>query len=338
MKNSTISQNELLDKQAMIDMVLMDREHFRAQAESSLLRFSPRERKLLKKIETETVSAYDVLYAWKNELNPLIKQLESKRVDKTFRIDMKKQLILAEDELNEKVRQLVEARISEIQTRFLEKMYTSDRTAYRNAEMLLTKPDQELDELLSHVVSATLSTIVAAEHGVTIIDGHASLFRRLRLRRQVRRERKQIKSSHRERLAYITRRKQVLTNQNGGLLVAISEKGWDLITIISMRNQYEKRINALPLKSSKNVVKRLAIFEEITQKFRNDYIEKITSTNPKAGLNSVRTITQEVDDLLQRIFDLSTAQKNQLLVHSKEYRELTEEHQEILVENNKVHI
>lgn len=335
MNSYTISQNEIYAKQTMIDLLLADREQFRTQSELFLRQFKPRERKQLKGIETRSISAYHLLYSWKNELYPVVKQLVAKRTDKKFRAYMKKQLIVSNDELDAKIEQLIDMRINEVRTRFLKQLYSDSGSAYKNAQKLLKKTDEELDELLSRVISVTLSTIVASENGVAIVDGHASLLRRLRCHRKVRRERKYLRSSRGKRLAYIQQRKQELSNKSNGLFLEINEKGWDLITIISLRNQYEKIINGLPQKSAQNVVKRLAVFEEVTQKFRNDYIEKTNTANPKAGLGFAQIAAQEVDDLLLRIFDLSTTQKNQLLIHAKEYRELIEEQTEILLEDAK---
>jgi hypothetical protein len=243
---------------------------------------------------------------------------------------MAKHLILADDELDTKVGQLIDERLVEVRERFLEQKYLNDSEAYSNARELLDHPEQELDELLSHLVAATLSKIVAAEYSVTIVDAHAGLWRRINSRRRVNGERRRDLGFRNKRLAYITQRQQELTDLNNGLLMAIAEKGWDLVIIISMRNQYEKRINALPPKDAKSVIKRLAVFEKITRQFRDDYIEKTNANSPKTGLQFAHTLTEEVNALLLQIFDLSTVQKNQLLVHAKEYRELATERQTII--------
>ena len=109
------------------------------------------------------------------------------------------------------------------------------------------------------------------------------------------------------------------------------KKEWDLVTIISMRNQYDKRIGAMAKKDRSSALKRLAVFEKVTQQFRNDYIEQATSA--KMSLELTRQLSEEVDALLLRIFDLSTVQKNQLLVQSKEYRELIVESKNIVTNN-----
>ena len=73
-----INRIELRAKQALVDMVLTDREKFRAQAELALLQFNRRDRKLIKQLETGTTNAYPVLIMWKQELSPLRKNLEAK--------------------------------------------------------------------------------------------------------------------------------------------------------------------------------------------------------------------------------------------------------------------
>lgn len=339
MNNSHYSQSQLLAKQAMIDMALTDREQFRVQAEASLLLFDRRERKLLQKIETKTVSAYDVLYAWKNELDPIIKELQAKSVDKAFHADIKKQLLLDEGEVNQKVQQLIDQRIDEVRNRFLEQAYIKSSAKKRRlVKAFLLRTDQELNELLSHIESVTLSKIVAYDYGITLVDHHSSVSRRLTNRHMVRRERRRLRSHRNKRLTYIQQRQEELTVQNNGLLSAIDAMGWDLITVISLRNQYEKLVSSLPPTSAKNITKRLTIFEEVTQELRNNHIEKFNTKNPKFRLELAYKQAREVDALLLKIFNLSNVQKNQLLICSKEYRELTEERVTLLTEDNLAHI
>ena len=52
------------------------------------------------------------------------------------------------------------------------------------------------------------------------------------------------------------------------------------------------------------------------------------------NLRNTRKLLKDIDDLLLQIFDLSTIQKNQLLTHSKEYRELQSELSLIRSKNN----
>jgi hypothetical protein len=41
-------------------------------------------------------------------------------------------------------------------------------------------------------------------------------------------------------------------------------------------------------------------------------------------------MTKDIDNLILRIFDLTTIQKNQLLLYSKEYRQLIQEKTDII--------
>jgi hypothetical protein len=328
-----ISQNELQAKQQMTDMLLTDREAFRAQAASALRQYSRRERKLLRSIETVDLSAYDVLIDWRDMLHPLRMQLESKRLDKQFHTAMVKQLVLRESEADAKIRQLIDDRLVEVDAEFIAQRYSPVAKQYASACKFLQLPEQELSELLAHLVAASLVQIVAHEHDTHVVDAHASLWQRMVARSRVRRERKQLRRKQAERLAYITKRQQELTQANGGLLFKIADKGWDLIVIISMLNQYEKRIKALSTDDAKSAVKRLAVYEKTTKEFRDTYIETVSAGHKESGLEFARAITKEVDDLLLRIFELSTIQKNRLLIDSKEYRELEAERQAIVAKS-----
>ena len=100
--------------------------------------------------------------------------------------------------------------------------------------------------------------------------------------------------------------------------------------VLGLRNQYEKKINELSKSDQKNAVKRLAVFDKETAKFREEQIKKIALSSDQAGLEITRKITKDVDSLLLRIFDLSNIQKNQLVIQMKEFRELSSEKATIL--------
>ena len=74
-----------------------------------------------------------------------------------------------------------------------------------------------------------------------------------------------------------------------------------------------------------NAIKRLSIFDSETQQFKNEQIYKLLTRSDRMNLEATRLISKEIDTLLLRIFDLSNIQKNQLLMYSKEYRELIQE-------------
>ncbi|MDB5184132.1 MAG: hypothetical protein JWO07_813 [Candidatus Saccharibacteria bacterium] len=323
-----IDQRELAVKQQLTDIALTDREQFRTQAQTALLHFARRDRNTLTRIETKATTAYDVLGTWSDQLRPLRAQLEARRSEPAFRAAIKKQLVLMDNELDSKVQELIDDRLFEVQIAFLDDLYPTNSEARSHAKNLLSRPDLELNELLARLTECILYMTIADNNGISVVDPHSRLFRRIGSRQRVRRERRATKRLQRERLSYIARREKELMNLNGGLLRAISDNGWDLVTVISLRNTYDKRVNALPKKDSASALKRLAIFEKVTQQFRDDYVQHMSTG--KMSLELTRKLTTEVDSLLLRIFDLSMVQKNQLLIQSREHRELTTERQTLL--------
>ena len=113
-----IDQRELALKQQLSDLALTNREQFRTQATATYRHFSRRDRKQVHSIESREVTAYDILGAWQDQLQPLQKQLQSKRTDQTFRVTIKKQLILGASELDAKINELIDSRIVEVRTAF----------------------------------------------------------------------------------------------------------------------------------------------------------------------------------------------------------------------------
>ncbi|MFZ2545030.1 MAG: hypothetical protein WAW80_03565 [Candidatus Saccharimonadales bacterium] len=323
-----IDQRDLALKQNIIDLALTDRETFRTQATTALRRLGRDDRKLLKGVASKEIAVYDILSAWHDTLQPLLEQLESKRTDHVFRTSIKKLLILEEKTLDTKINELIDSRISEARVSFIDKIYSTNSDMRYNAMLLLQHPKYELDELLSRFTEYILYRKIAVDNNITLVDAHSWLIRRILNGIKVKRERNTALRNHQERLAYIDKRINELLSQNDGLLDAILKREWDLITIISIRNQYDKRINTLSKKDSASALKRLTLFEELTRKFRDDYVENVVTA--KTSLQTTRRLKEEVDTLLLKIFDLSTIQKNQLLIQSKEYRELAIERQSLL--------
>ncbi|MDQ5982298.1 MAG: hypothetical protein QG549_295 [Patescibacteria group bacterium] len=323
-----VNQREQGLKNTLSDLALTDRELFRTQATSVLRGINRTERESLKRLETENLSAYDVLILWYDNLSPVQKTLKSKLTNKAFRSIIKNNLLLDESIVDTKIQDLIDTRLEEVLVSFLHEHYPHKSAALRYAERLLHNSDHDLNKLLSILTEFILYKIVAKENNIIVLDPHASIIKRISCRIRIAFERKKTIQNRNERLSYITRRQSTLLATNNGILAEILDKEWDLVTVISMRNQYEKRVNALP-KTDNTAIKRLAIFEKITQQFRDDYIEKTASK--KVSLELTRKLSEEVDTLLLKIFDLSNVQKNQLLICSKEYRELKAEHKSILV-------
>lgn len=325
---SNINQRELTLKQELTDLALTDREQFRSDAATSLRYFYRGDRRILTNIQTDTVNAYDFLAAWNDRLRPLRKQLESSRTDNRFHASIEKYLVVSKPELETKVGEIINDRVAETEKAFLDSHYVPNSRQRSRAKRLLQRSESNLDQLLTLLTKYILYKNIGKEFGIVIVDPYSSFMTRIYNHLRIRRERKSTMRSRRQRLTYIDRRQKELSHMNGGLLAAISEKGWDLATVISMRNHYDKLVAQQSKKQPVDAIKRLSIFEKVTSEFREDYVKNTASS--KTSLEMTRQLSEDVDALLLRIFDLSNVQKNQLFIQSKEYRELIAERQEIV--------
>lgn len=334
----TIDDREQTKRQQITDSILTNLEDFRTNAARAYHDFIPVERKLLASIETNDTTSYNVLAAWDNELRPLLHTLHSKLSAETFRAFMVKNLVLNEKEAQTKIDQIITERKSEVLRSFIYDLYpivkkgrTDINSKQRErAKDLLSRPESDIEQIRNHQIDYMLYKEAAAQNHITVADSHASLFKRIRTKARIRAERKKILAAENNRLLYITKRLRELSAMNGGLLINLLDKKMDLMVILDLRNRYEKKIAKLSPEEAKNAVKRLAIFDSETLEFKKEQIEKLVINSDQTSLETTRAITRDIDTLLLRIFDLTTTQKNQLLLHTKEYRELTQEQTTIL--------
>jgi hypothetical protein len=177
---------------------------------------------------------------------------------------------------------------------------------------------------------------VAELQAITIADAHAPWFKRKHAVKKVSVERKKTTIYERNRLREIKDKLEKLSQYYDGLIGKILENDWDVIVVIGLRNQYEKKIKALAGDESGSALKRLEIFERVTKDFRDQQVEKhVLHDASHNNLAATRQIAQAIDALLLQIFDLTNSEKNQLLVRLKEARELLEEQENIIQHRNR---
>jgi len=336
MKNSlTIYERERVRLQQYEELLTNDVELFRREATKAYRAFEPHERRFLRKLETDEVTSYAALTIWEDTLLPVLYTLQTKRAEPTFRRVMVKHLALDMDEAQKTIHGVINTREKAVIQKFITQVYgkeskrKSHRRQRRHILGLFAVPQQEVFDMKEHLVAYTLLHHVADEHGVAVVDAHASLRMRLRAARRVRRERKRAKRAEAVQLAHIAARTAEIRAARNGLVADILDKNIDLVTVISLRNRYEKRLSALAKSDVMHAAKRLAIFDEETREFREQYTS-LAGVDIEASLESTRQMTKAIDDLLLRIFDLTTTQKNQLLLYTKEYRELADEQAAIM--------
>lgn len=332
-KKLSIKDTERIKKQAITDVALVDIEAFRSDASRAYEVYPREERSLLRGLTARDKSAFDILNSWEAELLPFRMKLELKRNETSFLKQISKQLILTDSQAQATVDQLVDERLELATETFVSAHYagidTKGDEAYAkqrdNAEIVFSLPVAAIERLKNHLVDYVLYKGVAAEYRVAVYDMHGPLITRLWSASRINSERQKKARQDKKRLRQIHKRLFELETSDDGLLGEIMKQSWDLIVVLSLRNRYEKCIKGMTKDDAASIVRRLEVFDSETRQFKEKYTESLLGSVNQTSLQSARSLTKYVDTLLLRIFDLTTVQKNQLLVASKEYRELTQE-------------
>jgi hypothetical protein len=325
-----ITDREQARRQQITNIYLTNIEDFRIKATKAYSNFCQKDRSTLKSIETDNISSYGILSEWEQNLLPIQKSLISKRSDDSFAKLLTKNLSLNNDEVQLKIEDIISERESEILNNFISQIYLDQKNNFyaeqrHNLKTLLLKSESEIKQIKDHQIDYFLYKEIAMQNNINVVDSHTSIIKRIMANRRINSERKKTIKFENERLIFINNRLKTLSTINGGLMTEVVDNNWDLITIFSLRNQYEKKISKLSENDSENAIKRLEVFDAETQKFKTEQIEKINLSSNQINLETTRLLTKNIDNLLLRIFDLTNMQKNQLLLYSKEYRELNQE-------------
>ena len=146
---------------------------------------------------------------------------------------------------------------------------------------------------------------------------------------KVRRERKRRNKREQKRIHEIDARIQEIEKNDSKLIGGIMSLRVDLMSILAARTSFEKRLSKLAKDEAIDAAARLEIFNDETRKIRHSIISEIPGS-AEMSLESVYAATKVTDELLLRIFDLTNTQKNNLLLQTKEHRELREERDKII--------
>ena len=332
-----INNREQSIRQRINDLVLTDVEIFRAEANRAYSEFNIKERRLLENITTKDTTSYGVLAAWQDKILPILNDLTDKQTDKTFYKFIAKNLVMDETKSQNKANQIIKDRKNEIISNFVFEIFPIQKGSKDICKQqrertlkLLSQPIKEIDRIKNHLINYMICQEIADQNKITIADTYDSFFKRKKAKSRIRSERKKAIKSENLRLEYIKKRFKSLSARNNGLIDKIANKKWDLMIILALRNQYEKSIGKLSKTDEKNALKRLEIFDKETKDFKKEQIERLVIDSDQANLETTRTLIKDTDELLLQIFDLTTIQKNQLVLNVKEYRELTEEKAAIL--------
>ncbi len=162
--------------------------------------------------------------------------------------------------------------------------------------------------------------LVAFEHGLWVEDVNAGFFRRGRLKRRSRRQVRQLTRRFEQQLAEVEIGLAEIEQLHDGLAVQLLDLKVDMIEVVAARQNYDKLLAKMSLKSQQNPAKKLAAYEKATADIRKKRLEDLSSSD---SLAAVSAASQQLDEVLLRAFEFSAAERNEMMRQLKRHRELT---------------
>jgi hypothetical protein len=318
-----------IDNHTSEEFIKTDREAFRAQATDALRQFLPDDRERAASLETDHTSADDVLRAWTEQIEPIHQDLEQRRSDVKFKKALIKALGFSDNNADHAVDYLIDERKQSLLDEVLGNLYpaTDGEPPFQHtfAEELLSESDTLINDFFSRYIDFVRAIDMSEKFNVLLCDPHGSWLDRQRAAIQINKERQRTYQDEDARLNEIQHQLEKLTKDPESLVGEIVAKKWNFITILDLRAKYQKHVDALTKEELKNPNKRLKLFERVTQSFRDSEAEKLAKDHKTQSLRVLRSINEDVYDLLLEIFDLDNTKRNRLLLDIQRHTRLTQE-------------
>ncbi len=317
-----VETREAARHKEITDSAITNIELFRQQAKAAFKRYSRQERKVVAQLHRDTVEAYDFLDMVETQLIPLRATLNSKRTSDTFKKTLAKHTLQHPNEVQPAVDLVIDYSDNFHIDTFVRS--NTNLTAFHTEwlkEFVTTKGIEDIATLKKHYSDAALYRAVASAQTIAVIDPNSGLLRRILDTSKIRRQRRRTIAHENSRMRVITARRSELNQSNDGLIPTLASFDWNLVEVLALRQEYEKKLSTLPVDDVLDDKRRLELFDTVTDKFKR----KHTKHSVTASLESARQSSASLDTLLLRIFDLTVTQKNRLLADFKEYRDISEE-------------
>ena len=324
-----------IDNHITEEFIKTDREAFRAWATDALRLFTPDDRERAASLETAHTTTDSILRAWTEQIEPIHHDLEQKRTDTRFKSSLIKALGFGDNEADQAIDYLIDERKQSLVDEVLDNLYpveNGESPFQRNyAQDLLSQSDTTINDFFSRYIDFARATDASEKFDVLLCDPHGSWLERQRAAIQINKERQRTVQHEDTRLEEVEQQLEQITKDPESLVGQIIAKNWNFITILDLRAKYQKHVDALSKEDHKNPNKRLKLFERVTQSFRDHEAEELTRAHKTQSLKALRTINEEVYDLLLEIFDLDNTKRNKLLLDIQRHTRLAQERDLILL-------
>lgn len=307
---------EQLKKAATTDILA-----FRSKARQSAVEYPRPTRQLLERASTKDTPAYLLLTEWLDRIAPDVDAVRKARQTTPLKNSLSKHLLMSGQAATDLAKRLVEERVDNMREGFLDLCYNQRGFARGAARAILRQSTEEINDMRERLVNYELHLLVASEFGATIYDANAPALQRFFQKNAEKRQIARYKKQQAKRLGAIYTRQQELKEYRQAIISRILLVELDTVVALDAYRQYQKHLDRLK-PESRTPAKRLSVFTSATKKIRDDYASKQSKTDKLADLQSAQ---QVIDEVLVELFDMTDAQRNKLMAHLKEYRDLERE-------------
>ena len=319
----TLQEREWQLYNELLDMALTDPEQFRLGAKRAYERYKPNDRRIIAGLEKGQAGAYEFFSLWLDHVHAVFVELDKTAVSKTFARTVAKGLVLDEHEQDGVIARIMSDRRQAIVDGVLAQLYSDSPESREVAAAVLSQPADEIRELYNIYAVVRLHEDVARQQEIVLYDPHASLWRRLRQKRAIKRERFVTAKLEKRRLDEIQRQIIRVNSWHESLLTRVAREEIDVIAVLAAKAQYDKYLEKLPSEQQGSFVEREKIYHKVMAPMRGEYSARRRGS--VGTLAAMQRYVRVYDDIVIEMFELSNQEKNKLLANLKIIRDREKE-------------
>lgn len=321
-------------QQKALDEVTIDADEFRTHVEATCRVFTKQERRIVKALTEDNYYGLDFIEEWLRTGIAARTDIEKAVTNGSLLKTLAKHFHMSEMGAGASLEPLKDKRVSMFEQEFIDEFYegVSKRAKKRllaaAKKHIFSRSRSEVTALHDHAAAHEAYTTVAHSAVVSYVDSHDNWHTRRRYAKIVRKEEATYGRTLKKRRQYAAYRLAQLSGIYDGLIEEIIGYDWNVALVISLRNKYEKAVQAKLARPS--TVRQLQLsekFDEITRDFLTAQAKKYSGAG--SNLVDITEVKRGMAIVLARIFELSTVQKNHLILAVKEYKDLARESNQI---------
>lgn len=294
---------------------------FKSQARGAFRAFTKTDRCQAKYLTTASSSTYEFYKEWHDIILPTLNTIAKVPANTALKKSLQKSLLLEDFQVNELARKLAKDRDKLLKKQFVHAHYPVGECAARQvAYRFMNYSDEDNLDTLYRYLDFLAYKQVTSERNITVYDRWSPYFKRLVQHLWDNSQTKKLIRHTQRKIAMIREQIKAIETNDYSLVASVLSLNIDLVVIGAARQDYEKALTKLNDSLQKSPTKRLELYKEISSSLCATYLEDIAESK---SLQDIQKMSQEIDTVLLRVFDLPTRRYNELMNHMKNYRDRT---------------